>query len=91
MINKESMIYFYIIFFIIFYISRMFASILIGCIFRGCIEIFFVDVDVFFIDIEIFFFHENTIPIFLLNLSNWDIYIPNNFKGKTIITSLFWD
>ena len=31
------------------------------------------------------------IPLFLTFLLNWDIHIPNSFKGKTIITNLFWD
>ena len=42
---KFKLYIFSIKFFIIFYISRMSASILVGCIHRGCIEIFFIDID----------------------------------------------
>ncbi len=81
MINKESMIYFYIIFFIIFYISRMSASIMYRKIFTDIEENFNTNNN----KINIIY----NIPLFLLILSNWDIYIPNIYKVKRISKIFF--
>ena len=70
MINKDSMIYFYIIFFILFYISRMSASIMYRKIFTDMEENFNTNNN------------KNNIPLFLSILPNWDIHIPDVYKEK---------